>query len=339
MDKTYTRKDIDNKLVELTITIPHETFKKSYDTVFTDKSKGIDLKGFRKGKTPKNLLEKQLKPEVIIDTFERLAPIYVAQAVTQENIEVVAPPKYKDIPQIELGKDLTFKVELVQIPPFKVGDLKKIKVKSEKVEVTKEEIDNLVKEIEKSRKTKAKAGTAAWVKEIAKELDLKVDGMDSLRTELERLLREQKQSIIKRDLESEVLKQAIELSKIEIPEEAVHFEAHEREHAFMDNLAQRKISADTFMKANDISIETMRDMWHKDALEALKNDRFLKQYQTENKLEVTQEDLQKEIAEIKEKNGNISYDYDNPEWQAYIKRVLEKERAFKHLLDRVLPKK
>ncbi len=46
----HTRKDINEFTTELTMTIPHDSFKHSYDLMLKDYSKDLDIKGFRKGK-------------------------------------------------------------------------------------------------------------------------------------------------------------------------------------------------------------------------------------------------------------------------------------------------
>ena len=105
MDKTYTIKKIDNSSLEATITIPKDLFKKSYENMLEAESKKNNIKGFRKGKTPKELIENKLKPEIMFEAFNRLAPMYVQKAVSEEKLEIVATPIFKEMPKLELEKE------------------------------------------------------------------------------------------------------------------------------------------------------------------------------------------------------------------------------------------
>jgi len=89
------------------------------------------------------------------------------------------------------------------------------------------------------------------------------------------------------------LKEAIELSKIEIPEPAIKFEASEREKAFSYEMQQRGVDIKDFMKAQNLTIEKMREMWEKDAKDALDTDTLLKLFATEKKVVVSDEELGK----------------------------------------------
>ncbi len=337
MDIHHKRKDINSSTIELEITIPKDSFTKSYNTILDREAKTFQIKGFRKGAVPRELVEKSLKDQVLQEVFERIAPVYTAQAITVENIDIVAPPAYKEIEPVDINKDITFKVDITIMPTFKIGDLKKIKVDTKEVKVEDKEIDEIIEQFNKQSGTKIKSGSKKWIEMVAKQIGKEdIKDMDTLKAELKKLLKEQKDNIVKKENESSALKQAIELSKIEIPQNAIQFEAYERENNFMKTLEQRKIALDAFLKANDLTVEVMREMWNKDAKEALETDLFLRTYAVENKLDITDEELQKEIEEIKKGNPNSSHNYDDKQWQEYIKRVLVKEKAFKNFIEKVI---
>ncbi|HVX93215.1 MAG TPA: trigger factor [Candidatus Dojkabacteria bacterium] len=339
MDKTYKVKKVNPETVEFEIVIPADAFTKSYNTLLAQESKKVDIKGFRKGAVPKELLEVQLKPEILEQTFEKIAPIYVAQAVSTEELNIVAAPVYKDIPKLDTNKELTFKVDVTVMPEFKLGNMKKVKVEHKETKVEEKEIDAVIADLEKRDDIKAKKGTDAWAKEAGERVALdQVKTMEDFRKEIAKLLADQKHHIVHQEMESDALNQAIKLSNITIPARAIEYEAFEREHSFMHNLEERKVTLDDFLKANNLTMETMKEMWKKDAKEALEADVFLNLYAKENKIEISDEELKEEVENIKEKNKGVEYDYDNKEWQLYIKRVMLKEKAFGDLMDKVLPK-
>ncbi|MEJ1730816.1 hypothetical protein SMA90_31290, partial [Escherichia coli] len=80
---------------------------------------------------------------------------------------------------------------------------------------------------------------------------------------------------------------------------AVEYEASEREKAFVTDMQQKGINVDDFTKANNITLEKMREMWLKDAQQALETDVFLRMYADERAVQVTDKDLDKKIEQIK----------------------------------------
>ncbi|KKR06242.1 MAG: Trigger factor [candidate division WS6 bacterium GW2011_GWF2_39_15] len=340
MDKNYTRKDVSKESIELTLSIPSDAFIKSYNTLLEKESRDVDMKGFRKGTVPSEIIEGKLKERLMFETFERIAPLYVSQAVTGESIELVAPPAYKGIHKLEKGKDISFTVVCTVMPEFKLGNMKKVKVESKKVEVDEKEMESVMKELEQ-RKTTAKKGTDKWALEIAKSLNLTdVKTLNELKEEVKERLLAQKEMNIRKEQENSVLLQAIELCKITIPQAAIDYEALERENAFSQTLAEKKLTMEQFLTSNNIKLETMREMWKKDADEALKTDVFLKLYAKENKVEVSDEELQTEVDKVKKEHAGHDHDYyDDPQWREYIKRVILKQKAYDTFIAKAIPVK
>lgn len=338
MSKVHTRKDISNTTIELTITVPADAYVKSYNTLLEKESKGVSMKGFRKGAVPTDVLESKIQDSLKLETFERIAPLYVSQAVSIEQLELVAPPAYKEIPKIEKGKDIEFTIVCTVMPEFKLGSLKKIKLEKTKVEVEEKEMESVMKELE-SRKTKAKAGTDEWVLEIAKTLYLEdVKTMKELKEEIKERLLAQKEMNVRKEQENSALKQAIALSKIEVPQPGIDYEALEREHSFLHTLEERKLTIEQFLNGNQIKIENMREMWKEDAKEALETDVFLKLYAKENDITVTDEELENEVNKIKKEHEGHNHDYyDDPQWKEYVRRVLLKQKAYDAFVLAVLP--
>src|SRR5690606_21145493 len=127
---------------------------------------------------------------------------------------------------------------------------------------------------------------------------------------------------------------------IEIPQSAIQYEAEEREHSFVHDLGHDDTKIDAFLKSNNITMEKMRELWLKDAKEALATDVFLKLYSNGKNIQVTDEDLEKKVKEMKDKCPQVEDKaiFENEEWREYVRRVEEKERAFREFSKEVLGK-
>jgi trigger factor len=340
MSDFYTKKEIDNSTVEFTITIPQERFRKEYQKLLSDELTNTDIKGFRKGKVPSDIVEPKVGGTLKIQAFEKLIPEVITEAIEKENIEPIAPPEYKDFPNLEEDKDLEFTIKLTVMPEFKLGDLKKIKLQKEEAKIEKEEIDKALENIRDNQETKEKEINEKWAKEIIKLLKLENDVKDlkDLRKHLEDALTKQKEHMLKHKLEDQALQEAIKISNIEIPEAAIKFEAEERERAFITDMQNKGINIEDFLKANNITIEKMRELWLKDAKQALETDSFLRMYIKDRGIEINDEDLKKKIEEIKKgaPEGTDESVFENDQWKEYIRRVEQKEKAFQSFIQEVI---
>lgn len=333
MDKFYEREDIANGEVKLVMTLPADAFTQSYQQLLKDRLSNMQLKGFRKGVVPTEMVDASMKNAILAETFEKLAPYYVNAAIIKENLEPVAPPAYTDLDKLEENKPVKFSVMVTVMPTFKVGDLSKIKVQQEKLEATKEEIDNTLKNMwennEKMRvksadeKPKAKAAKKeskskskkvelkfeksklndAWAKEIADLYHIhEVKSLKDLEKFVSTAIVDQKKSIAKQHDASEAVREAVKASKIEVPQAAVEYEAQQREEAFKEDLKKINSSIGEFCKAQGVKYSDLQEKWKMDAVEALENDILFKQYAKEKELDLTDEELLVEIEKIKLSN-------------------------------------
>lgn len=339
MDQFYTRKDIDSTTVELVITMPRNAFEQSYSNILKQKASELHIKGFRKGKVPADMVEKELGDTARVETLEKLLPYYFSTALQKEKIVPIAPPEYKDFPNLKGTDDIKIVMNVTVMPEFKLGNLKKIKVEKESTDVSDKEVDDALKGLLKNNKTEEKEINDNWAKEIAKILKLEdVKDLASLKRYIQDTLKSQKEHMLKHKIEDSILEQAISLSNIVIPQPAVKYEASERESSFNKDMASRGIKVEDFLNANNLTIEKMRELWEQDATKALQTDAFLKLYMKDRELKVTDEDLAKRIEEIK-KTAPADTDqsiFENEEWKEYIRRVIQKDLAFQKFSEEIL---
>ncbi len=339
MIDTYKRENISKDTIQFKITIPKDAFDKEYKAILKRELEDTNIKGFRKGKVPGELVEPHVGHTLKIQTLEKLIPEYLERVLIKEEVLPIAPPEYKEFPNLEKDNNLEFTMNITVMPEFKLGNLKKLEIKEEEVSVSEKEVDEALERLQKNQKTKAKEINEDWAKEIIRLLRLDdVRDLKGLRKHIKDAILSQKKLIMHNKLEDEALREAIKLSNIEIPQPAIDYEASERERAFVTDMQQKGIDIDQFLEANNITLDKMREMWQEDAKQALQTDVFLKLYSDERKIEVTEEDLKKKIELIK-KNAPENTDpsvFKDAGWKEYIRRVEQKEKAFHQFLDEVI---
>ena len=338
MTDFYKREDISKDTIEFTITVPKDEYQKEYSMLLKKELENTDIKGFRKGKAPKDFVEPQVGSTLKIRAFENLVPMLLTTALQKENLEPIAPPEYKEFPKFEEGKDISFSMNITVMPDFQIGDVKKIKIEKEEIEVSEKEINDALEGLKKNQKTKATEINEDWAKEIIEILKLDdVKDLEGIKGHIKGLIKHQKEHMQQHKMEDDILAQGIKISNIEIPAPAIKYEAEERERAFINDMQQKGINTEDFLKANNITIEKMRELWEKDAQQALETDVFLRMYIKERGLKITDEELESKVEEIKKgaPEGVDKKIFEDEQWREYIRRVEEKEKAFHSLIDEV----
>ncbi len=120
--------------VKLSFTVEAEKFEEAMKKVYAKTAKYFTIPGFRKGKAPMNMVERQYGSEIFYeDTFNELVPDIYDAAIKENNIQAVSKPDI-DITQMEKGKDLIFTATVQTKPEVTLGKYKGIELP--KVEYT-----------------------------------------------------------------------------------------------------------------------------------------------------------------------------------------------------------
>ncbi len=111
--------------LEVTITVPQDKVKESYDQIFAEVIKGAEIKGFRKGQAPAEMVrEKTDVSKLYGEIVNNLLQTYYPQALKENHIMPVANPQV-EIKEFDLEKDFIFVATVAVRPEVEVGDYKK----------------------------------------------------------------------------------------------------------------------------------------------------------------------------------------------------------------------
>lgn len=128
--------------VKLSFTVEAEKFEEAMKKVYTKTAKYFNIPGFRKGKAPMQLVERQYGSEIFYeDAFNELAPEVYDAAIKENNIEAVSKPDI-DITQMEKGKELIFTATVQTKPEVKLGKYKGIEIKKIEYNVSDEDVNH-----------------------------------------------------------------------------------------------------------------------------------------------------------------------------------------------------
>lgn len=143
--------EVEGLTKKLKIVLPKEEVSKEIDAGFQKVKNDAKIKGFRRGKVPRHILERTYGQQVRAEVAEKLVQATYFDAVEKEKLDVVAHPEIKT-PVFEEDGSFSYEAEVDTRPQFELKDYKGAEVEKEEVEVSDEEADA---EIERIRKEMA----------------------------------------------------------------------------------------------------------------------------------------------------------------------------------------
>lgn len=163
------RNEISDTKVKLSVSLDESKLKPLKDRVLQRLGQSTKLPGFREGKAPAHVVEKNIDPTVLQREFvDEAINHFYAEAAKSEKLRPI------DRPQISLTKfvpftTLEFEAEVEILGEVKLPDWKKMKKTKPEAKVTKENIDDVIKSLKtrmadkKEVKRAAKNGDQAWI--------------------------------------------------------------------------------------------------------------------------------------------------------------------------------
>lgn len=144
---------LENSMAKLTIETSAEELEKALENAFKKNKNKISIPGFRKGKVPRQMIEKMYGPEIFYeDAANELIPTAYEKALDECEEDIVSSPEI-DVTQIEKGKPFIFTAMVALKPEVKLGKYKGVKVEKADTEVSDEEVDA---EINRERENNAR---------------------------------------------------------------------------------------------------------------------------------------------------------------------------------------
>jgi len=145
-----TREKEEERQVFLRIELEQPEVDKALEQAYRRLVKQAKIPGFRQGKAPRAVLERYVgKDGLLEDALNTLLPEVYEQALKEEKIEAIANPQI----EVVQNEPVVFTAVVPLKPAVELGDYQGIKLKPEKAEVTKEEIDAVIEQIRRQHGT------------------------------------------------------------------------------------------------------------------------------------------------------------------------------------------
>ena len=263
----HTIKKLPKFTVEILLDIPWNIIKTEYDKTFTKMMADLTIEGFRKGKAPREVAEKNMPKDRVYDTMIRnYVPKEYEEIVKKEDLKPIYQPK---IELVEAKENADWKVKFL-VPLKPDIDIKKYKeiVKKAKDEAAKPEIWTPGKE-EKPPEANAETN---------------------------------KEMTIQASLNALLDKVNVELSDVILDEEV-----NARLMKLVDDLQKMGLSVEQYVQSRNTTVESMREQFRKEISETYKLEFILSEIAEQEKLTVEKEDLEKFMVNLKDEKDKQAF--------------------------------
>ena len=296
--------------LEIKCEVPAEEFQTFVEKAILKLGENVAVEGFRKGKAPKETIEKILGQEAILkEASQECVRDNYLKVVKDESLEPLGQPEISVLParnaspparqpdgshggghsdaggKLAINNPFEFKAVVTVLPEITIADYQEIvpKIKKREVKVTLEEIEKL---------------------------------------------KQEKERIEREKLRQEILDKIAAGSKMEIPEVLIDSEKNRMLATIKEQVPQMLgIGFEEYLKKINKTEKEISDSFLPEAERRIKNSLVLREVQKREKIEIPEKELSDEMAKIAKQNPNL----DKNQLKDYTESVIKNEKAFEYL--------
>ncbi|MDP7552077.1 MAG: trigger factor [Nitrospinaceae bacterium] len=141
--------ELDQLKRKLEITIPEEVVTQRINSAYSELNQQMRMPGFRPGKIPQNILEKQVPVQSFTNMLQALLQEYYEKALRESGLAPAGSPEidHSKLQDVKKNTPLKFSVTLDVKPEIKIKGYKGLKLKKKETQVGKEELDRAIERI------------------------------------------------------------------------------------------------------------------------------------------------------------------------------------------------
>ncbi len=346
-------KKIEDSSVEISVILPKKELEKYREDVEKEAIKNIKIDGFREGHVPKEKALKEISPMKILEEMAQ-------RAISDSYLDILEKTKVKAIghPEIMITKiaednDLEFKLITAVMPEIKLGDYKKIAkkemLKDEVIEVSDKDLDDAITNIRKMRAQQKmhenlKDGEVAKSWNEIEEKDLpklddefvktvgKFKDVNDFKEKITENLKEEKKAKLLEKRRIAIIDGILDdkNTKFEVPKMMVDYEIDKMMYEFEGNISMTGMKFDDYLKSINKTREDYKKEWYEQGLKRAKMQLLLNHIASEEKIEVSEDEINEEVSKILEQYKDQK-NIDENNVRAYVSQVLTHQKVFEFL--------
>jgi trigger factor len=165
---------------DLKVLIDKETMNSYMDEKYEEIKGTVNLKGFRPGKVPKEVLKRQFGKAVFGEVLDKVLKETSTKALEENKIKPAGQPKL-DLKTYGEDKELEYVLSVTELPKVEIKSIESIKFDQYSVKIDNSETDKRIKEIAKNQPSFKEASPETKAKEgdlVTLDYQATVDGKE-----------------------------------------------------------------------------------------------------------------------------------------------------------------
>ncbi len=141
---------LEDSAVKLTITVNKDSIQKEYDELVKNYGKAVQIKGFRKGRVPADILIRKFSSALISETAEKIIKDSLNEALDSVDKKRLrfSTPEVSSEDTLKLGKDFTFTVSYDTYPEVELPEYRGLEYEELRVKLTEEDLERELKNLQ-----------------------------------------------------------------------------------------------------------------------------------------------------------------------------------------------
>jgi trigger factor len=134
----------------VTVTVPADRVKRTRVSVTEQIARNARLPGFRKGKLPTTLIERQFGPSIDQETVDRTIQEAYREALESQGLNPISQGRVEKV-EYERGSDLSFEVDLEVRPEIELSRTSGFQVTRPTTELGDDDVDSVLERLREER--------------------------------------------------------------------------------------------------------------------------------------------------------------------------------------------
>jgi FKBP-type peptidyl-prolyl cis-trans isomerase (trigger factor) len=338
-------KKSEKSTVDIIAEMPAEKFMSYRDSILEKLGENVEIKGFRKGAAPAEMVEKHIGEIKVLDEMAHHAiAVAYPELLKEHDIDAIGRPSVS-VTKLAKDNDLGFTITTAVMPEIKLPDYKKIASKEMKqdddIEVSDAELDEAIMNIRKMRMQDQAVKDGKDAKEIAKteekdipELDDeyvkslgKFENVEDFKNKLRENLKTEKKQKEKEKKHLAIADALIEKTDVDVPQLLTNYELQKMVSQLEHDIAMTGMKFDDYLKNIKKTKDELMKEWQEPAEKRATMNLVIDAISKAEKLEPTEDEIKAEVAKIMEQYKDMK-GVDEVNVQAYVASILTNQKVF-----------
>lgn len=326
MAKTQTEK-LPKSEIEITGSFSAEELKPYRKKAVEALGKDVEVKGFRKGHVPEDVLIKEIgEVKILEEMFLNALNEAYPKLLAEHKIPAIGQP-HVSITKIAPGEGVEFSVRTAYLPEITPPDYKKIREQernqtTETEEVTDKEIEEVIEEVKKRESAQAQEA----IKEGKPAPEKMSENEDQLKEKVRESLAREKEMAAVQKRRGRILDTLAEQVDVELPNVLIENELNRMTSRVEHDLSRMGMKFEDYLKQIGKTREQMQDEWRPQAEKNAKTQMALATIAQKENLSPDEDKLKEESKKLAEAN-NVAED----QARAYLSELMTNEAVLKYL--------